>query len=389
VRVSLSRRADLRDARPTAWTNVVAARDFCQQIQLGDLAPDTEYHARVETRGLDGRLHAPVVGRFRTAPRPGDAAGTSFALTSCQKATEVDDPEGFRLYDAMTGLDPRFFVSAGDVVYYDSDPPVATSVERARFHWQRMFGYPRLRRALLQLPGYWQKDDHDTWLNDGWPTQPAPPGYRWSYADGVRTFREQVPMGQQLYRTFRWGRTLQIWLTEGRDFRSPNGDPDGPGKSLWGATQRAWLESSLRQSDADWKILLSPTPIVGPDRGNKHDNHANDAFAHEGQAFRAWARRHLGESLVVLTGDRHWQYHSVHPETGTRELCPGAASDAHARGTSTSPGEDPKYHRFHRIAGGFVHVATSRGPGQARLRLTIRDVSGAVVHEHDLVRRLG
>ena len=43
-----------------------------------------------------------------------------------------------------------------------------------------------------------------------------------TFRDGLALFREQVPVGPRPYRTFRWGRHVQIWLTEGRDFRSPN-----------------------------------------------------------------------------------------------------------------------------------------------------------------------
>ena len=46
----------------------------------------------------------------------------------------------------------------------------------------------------------------------------------------------------------RAGRDLQLWFLEGRDYRSPNRDPDGPGKSIWGAEQRAWLQRTLKAS---------------------------------------------------------------------------------------------------------------------------------------------
>ena len=39
-------------------------------------------------------------------------------------------------------------------------------------------------------------------------------------------------MGERTYRTFRWGRGLQIWLVESRDFRSANTMKDGPDKTI-------------------------------------------------------------------------------------------------------------------------------------------------------------
>ena len=54
-------------------------------------------------------------------------------------------------------------------------------------------------------------------------------------------------MGEQTYRTFRWGKDLQIWLVEGRDFRSPNNMPDGPDKTIWGAEQKAVVQAHRRR----------------------------------------------------------------------------------------------------------------------------------------------
>src|SRR5262245_16243515 len=107
---------------------------------------------------------------------------------------------------------------------------------RARYHWQRMYSLPRLVAFHLRVPGYWEKDDHDTLSDDCWRGK----GNRGelTFEEGLRIFREQVPMGEKTYRTFRWGKDLQVWLTEGRDFRSPNTMKDGPEKTIWGAVQK-------------------------------------------------------------------------------------------------------------------------------------------------------
>ena len=56
---------------------------------------------------------------------------------------------------------------------------------------------------------------------------------------------------------------------------------------------------------------------------------------------------------------------------------------AHAGGT---PGEDPEYHRFHRVGGGFLSVDVDWVGDRPRIVLRHRDVSGRVVYE---VERLG
>jgi len=116
------------------------------------------------------------------------------------------------------------------------------------------------------------------------------------------------------YRTHRVSRHLQIWLTESRAHRSPNKMPDGPGKSLWGKTQREWLQRILKKSDATWKILIFPTPMVCPDGKHKKDSHANlGGFQHEADEFFVWLKRNEIQGFFTVCGDRHWQFHSIHP----------------------------------------------------------------------------
>jgi alkaline phosphatase D len=187
-------------------------------------------------------------------------------------------------------------------------------------------------------------------------------------------------MGERTYRTLRWGKGLQIWLVEGRDFRSPNNMPDGPDKTIWGKEQLDWLKKTILDSDADFRILISPTPIVGPDRQNKADNHANKSFAHEGNHFRQWTKDNKLQNFYVCCGDRHWQYMSLDPATNLREFSCGPASDQHAGG---SPGEDKTIQPFHRVKGGFLSVTVTRKNNLPAIAYRHHDVEGAVVHEFE------
>jgi alkaline phosphatase D len=294
---------------------------------------------------------------------------------TCQGYPDRDHPDGHPIYPSMLALDPKFICLTGDLVYYDSDAPRAVSPALARLHWERMFSLPRLVATLRATSTYWLKDDHDTLTNDTWPGQKAG---TLTFAGGQEIFRQQAPMGGAIYRTYRWGRDLQIWITDGRDFRSPNTMPDGPEKTIWGAEQKAWFKRTVQESDATWKVLVSPTPLVGPDRENKKDNHANAVFAHEGDEIRGWIRDQVPDHFFVVCGDRHWQYHSVHPATGVQEFSVGAASDSHAGGT---PGLDEKIHRFHRVKGGFLSVEVKRSGRESEIGFQLRDVNGAVVYE--------
>jgi len=244
----------------------------------------------------------------------------------------------------------------------------------ARYHWDRMYSLPRLIAFHLQVPAYWEKDDHDVYHDDCWPGMKRKKMGAFTFAEGQRIFLEEVPMGRRTYRRVRWGKRLEVWLVEGRDFRSANTAPDGPEKTIWGAEQKAWLKRTLLASDAEWKVLVSPTPIVGPDRTKKADNLSNAAFRHEGDEMRQWFAANLPDNFFIACGDRHWQYHSIDPKTGVQEFSSGPASDAHAGG---SPGFDEEYHQFHRMKGGFLSVAVDAGG------ITFRHhaVDGHVVYE--------
>jgi alkaline phosphatase D len=292
----------------------------------------------------------------------------------------MDHPQGHNVYESMLRLGPKFIVPTGDTVYYDNDVPRANTAALARYHWARMYSLPRLVAFHLQVPGYWEKDDHDTLCDDCWPAMKNTINPPLTFEEGQRIFREQVPMGESTYRTFRWGRGLQIWLVEGRDFRSANTARDGPDKTIWGAEQKKWLTETLLKSDADWRVLVSPTPIVGPDRDSKGDNHANAAFAAEGRWFRNWARGNVAGNFFVVCGDRHWQYHSVDPESGLMEFCCGPTTDKHAGG---SPGENPGMHRFHRPKGGFLSATVTPAAEGSILTFRLHDVAGKVLYEHE------
>src|ERR1051325_8341268 len=369
---------DLRgrvDQKAPEWAEVSAGTDFTHQFALNGLKPATTYHYETETTGPDSSpSHGVLRGKFETAPLPSATDGLRFCVLTCQAYYDRDHKDGHNIYPSMLALTPQFIAFTGDNVYYDSEEPKAVTPELARYHWQRMFSLPRLVETIRNVSTYWEKDDHDTLSDDSWPGKTMG---ALTFAEGQRIFRQQAPLGEKPYRTFRWGRDLQIWLTDGRDFRAPNNTPDGPQKTIWGREQKEWFKRTVKASDATWKVLISPTPIVGPDRKTKNDNHCNSGFQHEGDEIRNFLKATAPDNFFVITGDRHWQYHSVHPQTGVVEFACGPASDRHASG---SPGEDKKYHRFHRVKGGFLSVALRRDGARSTILFEHRDVRGKVVY---------
>lgn len=375
VRLRYSLDPGLKDALETPWEKVTEDADGIHHFRLESLKAGSTYHYVTETAGPDGAKHEGFTGKFHTAPDPAAPSAARFCVMTCQGYQDRDHPDGHPIYPSMLALDPHFVVMTGDLVYYDSNPPRAITPALARLHWERMFSLPRLISMMRSTSSYWLKDDHDTLSDDSWPGMKAG---ELTFAEGQQIFHQQAPMGAQSYRTVRWGRDLQIWFTDGRDFRSPNTMPDGPEKTIWGAEQKAWFKRTVKESTATWKLLISPTPLVGPDRKNKNDNHSNAGFAHEGDEIRAWLKDNVPDNFFVICGDRHWQYHSVHPATGVQEFSVGPASNSHASGT---PGENKAYHRFHRVVGGFLCVELRSEGAESEIALQLRDVNGAVGYE--------
>jgi alkaline phosphatase D len=375
-------RADLGEGDSAAYPQLHAepANDHVVQFKLKDLQPGREYRFYITTTDKpNGGVKSMFRGRFRTAPASDQPARVVFTVTTGHRYKTIDDPgKGQKIYPAMGQLEPNFFVHTGDVVYYDSDtPPLAKSVDLARLHWHRMYALPNQIEFHRNIPSYFIKDDHDTLKNDCWAGQTYGD---LTFAQGQAIFREQVPMGKKTYRTIRWGKDVQIWLPEGRDFRSPNGMDDGPDKTIWGAEQIAWFKRTMEASDATFKIVISPTPIVGPDRARgKNDNHANAAFQTEGD----WLREYLADHhSIVANGDRHWQYHTVDDKTGLQEFCSGPSTNQHAGGFSQDRKTDE--HRFLRVKGGFLSVTVDRVDGKPTATFRHHDVDGNVVYERAL-----
>jgi alkaline phosphatase D len=396
VRLGIAREPLLKGAKWSDWQPVDPEADYTRKFSIHDLEPNTRYYLQLQGRRQAGKpVRSSPLGQFKTAPAPDAWEEVWFTVSSCQMYYHRDDRDGFLIYPAMINAHfnpPDFAVRTGDAVYLDRDNPRASTMDLARLHWQKMFSLPFLREFNRQVPVYWMKDDHDTFFDDCDPTLDAPWSAPLTYQESAAVWREQNPVEGLPYYTVRWGKGLQIWITESRDFRSPDSAPDGPEKTLWGKEQKAWLKKSILESDAVFKILISPTCIVGPDNPDQEDNLSDDAFKTEGSEFRRWTLENKLEHFYICNGDRHWQYMSTDPLTGLREFSVGPSSDRHRL---YGPRYQPKFHSFYREAGGFLSVSLTLGEKKVLARpqrivqektvptinFRFHDVNGQVLYE--------
>jgi alkaline phosphatase/alkaline phosphatase D len=441
ARFELSTRADFSDSLSTVWLHAVPEWDYIVKTRVAGLKPGTRYYYRL-LYGPDKRnLQRSEVCTFKTHPGEGPTDRVSFAVVTGMNYSffhftgwgKVDTSPstmpyqggdkhlGYPALETILELKPDYFVGTGDNVYYDH--PVVGRAEtqhQLRMKYQEQFSQPRFLDLFAEIATYWMKDDHDHRYNDSDPVNPfliatdisdedypkanihprrSGSGFQPSHELGVRMFHEQLPTvdpdegSPVTYRTYRVNQLLQIWFVEGRDHRSPNDMPDGPKKSIWGTEQRAWLKQTLLESDAHFKILFSATPMVGPDAHVKRDNHVNPrGFRHEGDEFFRWLQLNnfSKTNFFIVCGDRHWQYHAIHP-SGFEEFSCGALVDANAA-LGWFPGDpdssDPEgrvrqpYH-YEEPTGGFLLVSFEPGtsPNEATMRFRFFDEKGTLLYE--------
>ncbi len=364
-----------------SWAYVSEYKDFTFKRKIFGLKSNTKYVILIQGRKGINLPIAEVRGSFTTAPLANEVVPVFFTSSTCQYFWSYDDSErGFKIYDNMLKLNPLFHCQTGDYVYYDKPGPMAYNLELARHKWHAINSWPSLVNFYNKTPLYLQKDDHDVLDDDAMPS--SEPFGELTFEDGLLIWNEQAPIIDKSYRTFRWGKDLQIWMVEGRDFRSKNNTPDGKDKSIWGREQIEWFKQTVEASDATFKILSSPTPVVGPDRATgKTDNHSNDSFKTEGD----WLRKYLSnQNMFVINGDRHWQYVSVDSMTGLMEFSQGPSSDSHAQGWDQN--DKRPEHKFLRVKGGFLAVKVYREDNMPKIEFIHYDVDGNIVNKEILVR---
>ena len=407
-RFELAAAEDFAQARTGDLLTARAESDFILRCSFDGLKPGTRYYYRLVygPAGEAPQKTSPVC-TFRTlSGAAGEGEYRLAVVTGMNYAFFHDGHKGGRDSNvpkeqrrigypglaAMAGLKPDYFIGTGDNVYYDhpGGPKSAVEEVQMRRKWHEQFSQRRYIDLFARTATYWEKDDHDFRYNDSDLTGDKPP----SVELGLRIFSEQLVLPKTPYRTLRVNKHLQIWLLEGRDFRSPNAMPDGPDKTIWGKQQQQWLQRTLAESDAAYRVVVSPTPLIGPDTVSKRDNHVNPrGFRHERDAFFAWlkdkgltSKPQPGRPQVLLVcGDRHWQYHAVDP-SGMEEFSCGALVDENAV-TGSFPGQpkssDPEgtiRHLYHprQAQGGFLMMTIQAG---GKLAMEFYDTAGKKQYE--------
>lgn len=373
-----------------------AVADHTVRIVPTGLDAGRVYWYRFEIAGKTTR-----VARTRTAPSPDSDIPVKFAFCSCQDFIGRYYHSWQAMLDEKAGLD--FVLFLGDYIYetvndgrFQTTSPdrtialpdgmdTSTTQDGSRMAARTLADYRALYKAYRSDPilkevhrlypfiitwddhefadDCWQ--DHSTSFNEldpktGGFTDEANPSRRkaasrafseYQPADIQHDNRATFPNDIKIYRTVRWGKHVEMFMTDQRMYRDDHLIPEGPrdvaiGKltsnssigsryfirksvfdplesqkkpTLLGSTQKAWLLDALTNSDATWKVwgnevqmyqmalrlgelpgvpdLFSYTAYVTGDQW--------DGFRSERAEILGTLRDQGVKNLLVCTGDIH------------------------------------------------------------------------------------
>ena len=352
------------------WRTVSANQttDFTGHTKLEGLSPDTSYYYRVwfsvPDHNESGSLVSnAMVGTFHTAPSNsattptisfiigGDLGGQGF----CRRST---DDAGYSIFSVMKALSADFFIFNGDQIYADSScsakgprdvvgwqniPDYIPSITDRAINWTNFtkvydvysdhWGYNRadshLQGFLQSISMYSQLDDHevindyggdwDYWRNETTEQN----GFPNLVNAGVNAFFNFSPIERnnqdpnRTYRSFNWGKDLELFILDTRSNRSRNDLPDIPenNKTLLGIQQLRLLEQGLLNSNATWKVISTSVPVSIPNCFNRIagcDNWATDGnstttktFVSERESFLRFLDDNNIKNVVFVATDIH------------------------------------------------------------------------------------
>ncbi|HEX8857002.1 MAG TPA: alkaline phosphatase D family protein [Thermoleophilaceae bacterium] len=283
--------------------------DNTLQRTIKGLKPDTTYYYRF----VNGSKRSSV-GKFRTAPDASKAKTIKFAFSGdadAEPGVGSTKPfyNNFQAYRSMARAGNLFNVNLGDVIYSDSEVPgkgaLATTVKQKWEKYRQNLALRNLQLFRGAAGSYSHWDDHE-FANDFTKAENGSAVYK----AGVRAFRDYMPVtystNRGIYRTFRWGKNVELFFLDERSFRSakasanhacdnpqtggpdlaPTGPPatralfavavpslaapvsqqcldtiNDPKRTMLGSKQLAAFEKAVKASSAKWKLIMNEVPI--------------------------------------------------------------------------------------------------------------------------------
>jgi len=293
VTVQYGKDPHLTDYDATQLFSVDPAADHTVKIRLDDLQPASRYYYRA---AVSGKTPGPI-GSFVTAPRPDDDRKVSFCFSG-------DTRESYKPFTVMSAVRahlPDFFIHLGDTIYADRN---GTAYRLPEFWAKYRNNRDDLatQYCLRDVSIYVMWDDHEV-HDDYAPEYALAPIGQKAFLD---YWPVCCPVGEpkRIFRSFRWGRALEVFMLDGRQYR------DRKHSTMLGAMQKEWLLDSLARSSATFKFVATPVPMAGggSDRW--------DGFSRERAEILAFIKDHKIHGVVFLSADLHYAAITKIPKSG-------------------------------------------------------------------------
>lgn len=309
------------------------------RVRVDRLRPARVYWYRF----LAGGVASPV-GRTRTAPAEhAEVDRLRLALASCQHYEQG----WFTAHREMAGLDLDAVVFVGDYIYestnrryrlrsHEAELPATLDQFRARYVTYRRD--PDLQACHAAHPWLLAWDDHEVRNDyagglgdDGL----SPQAFLQMRTAAYQAYFEHQPLaldqapgpnGLRMHDRFRWGRLADLWLLDGRQYRSAqacNAPEEAGGHLRWrcqtladdhgtmlGEHQERWLQDGLRTATGRWKLVgqatqLSPWGVPTPDRRRLVYSDGWDGYPASRARLLDHIATHRLDNVVFLGGDVH------------------------------------------------------------------------------------
>jgi alkaline phosphatase D len=382
-----------------AQVAVSSAADRTGKATLSGLESGTRYRYRANQGGTR------VEGEFVTAPAPDSETPVTFAWSGdlgsrghCRRVTD-----GYPIFRAMARVPVDFFLFVGDTIYSDHVCDGPEFVPGSGFVAKTLPQYHakhRYNRADAGLQAYFRQtsvfaiwDDHEVANDFSGRAGPRMPTGRQAFID----YFPIVPPGEdpgRLYRRFRWGKLLEVFILDTRQYRSANSDVDGPGKTMLGRAQRRWLVEGVSGSTALWKIVVTSVSLSVPTGRGARDSWSNanvwgfpdesgTGFAVERDAILRDLRGRGVKNLVFLAADvHHAELIRHHPSTewSFHEFIAGPLSASLGRPRPLDQALNPRSLWALGSVENFGVIAVDA----ASLTVRIIDVDGQLRHTHTI-----
>jgi alkaline phosphatase D len=302
VTLTVARDRRLRRGAKTFRVRARKGADNTVQRKVGKLKPGTRYYFQFARKGARSDR-----GTFRTAPKPGSTKKVRFAWTGdsdpvLEPGTKKLHFGPFGVFERMAREGNAFNVNLGDTIYSDTDSqfarqdPLALTVAQKRAKYRTMLRAATLRRLRAAGAMYNHWDDHE-FLNDfaiGQTRYPTESGTqegqedrivtvdgRKLYRDGVKAFREYMPVtysrSRGIYRSFRWGRNLEVFFLDERSFRDAGADDGGTCDNPPGSGQRDFAPTAPQRTRLTFAAVVpqftQPPPPGCLERINDPNRH--------------------------------------------------------------------------------------------------------------------